>query len=61
MQLIRNADYYRDAIENCERNIEFVKHSNFSDKEKRDLQASYRAQIASYKRKLQSFFQPADQ
>ena len=56
MIIERNAEYYEQMIAGCERNIEFVKKSNFCRKEKQDLIASYNQAIGSYKRKLMSFY-----
>ena len=55
MQLTRNAQFYKNQIDACKRNIEFVKNSNFCEKEKQDLTLSYEQQIINYKRHLKSF------
>lgn len=58
MILRKDQKFYKAQIRNCERNIEFVQKSNFSDQEKKDLMESYRNQIKSHKQKLMSFYQP---
>lgn len=60
MHIKKNPDFYNEAIRNCERNIEYVKHSNFSPKEKRDLEEAYKLQILHYKKRLLSFYQPVE-
>ena len=61
MIIERDAEFYRDAIKRCEKNIEFVHHGNFCPKEKKDLIDSYKKQIKSYKQKQMSFYQPVNQ
>jgi predicted nuclease of predicted toxin-antitoxin system len=60
MLIKKDADWYEAAIERCEQNIEVVKVSNFSPKEKEDLVCSYINQIKAYKEKLMSFYQTAE-
>jgi hypothetical protein len=55
MVLDRTPAFYRQMIRNCKKNIEYIKHSNFSEEEKMILAESYKWQQEKYERKLASF------
>ncbi len=53
---VNSPENVRLQIANLERNLEFVKTSNYTEQEKKDLKSIYRMQLRKHKEKQVSFY-----